>query len=148
MPTELTATSVADSTSAGLTDTGLSFIGKAGHLHEFEGRILLTAAATTTGPAVAIDTPATPTAFVATARNANSTTVGTDVEEVDTTVTDAEQMTFTTSVSTQGTIVEFAGFIIPATAGEVKLQFNTEVNGSAITFKGGRLTHIDCGLAV
>lgn len=147
MPSIANATSIVDSTSAGLSDTGLSFVAKAGYLYEFKGSMVLTSAATTTGPAMAIDVPASPTLFVARARALTTTTVGTDNEEVDATVTDADQMTFTTSLSTAGTIVEFAGYITPSVAGEVKIQFNTEVNASAVTFKGGRLDFTEIGLA-
>ena len=147
MPTEFNATSIADSTSATLTDTNLSFVGKAGHLYQFSAKLALTSAISTTGPAVAIDTPASPTFFAARAAVPTSTSPGTDAEEVEATVTDAEQMTFTTTLSASGTIMEIEGFIIPQVAGEVKVQFNTEVNGSAVTYKGGRLDFLDCGLA-
>ena len=147
MPSIANATTVVDSTSAGLTDTGLGFVAKAGYLYHFRGTMVLQAAATTTGPAVAIDTPATPTVFVAKASAPLTTTVGTDNEELDATNTDQDQMTFSTSLSTTGTLVEVEGYVTPSVAGEVKMQFNTEVNGSAVTYKGGRLDWREIGLA-
>jgi hypothetical protein len=147
MPVDFNSTAIADSTSAGLTDTGLSFIAKAGRLHTFRAQLVLLSAATTTGPAVAVDTPASPTLFTAKAEAPISTTAGTDAIEEEATVTDAEQMTFTTALSTQGTIVIIEGAIIPSVAGEVKIQFNTEVNGSAVTYKGGKLEFTDLGIA-
>lgn len=147
MPTVANAANIADSTSAGLTDTGLSQVLKAGYLYRFDGAILLQSAATTTGPAIALDTPASPTIYEAAARTPMSTTAGVDAEEQDATNTDADQMTFTTSLSTGATMVEFSGFIVPSVAGELKVQFNTEVNGSAVTYKGGTFNVREIGLA-
>lgn len=147
MPTKMSATSIADSTSAGLTDTGLSFVAKAGYLYHFKGSMVLASAVTTTGPAIAFDTPASPTMFAAKANTPTTASVGTDNEEVDATITDAEQMTFTTSLHATGTLVQFEGYITPSVAGEFKVQFNTEVNASAVTFKGGRLDFTEIGLA-
>lgn len=128
---------VADSTSATLTDTGMAFPVSAGRMYYFRAHALYTSAASTTGLALAVDVPAAPTAFTATATGAVSSTVGTDAEEVDTTGTDSEQMTFSAApaVGIGHAIVE--GFVRPSVAGEVKIQFNTEVNGSAVTVKAG-----------
>lgn len=139
---------VTDSTSATLTDTGLAFPVASGRTYHFEAFIPYTTAATTTGIGVAVDVPASPTFFTARADTPNATgaTVGTDSVEADATVTDAEQMTFTGLPSTSGALLYVQGVIRPSVAGEVKVQFNTEVDTSLVTVKkGSYIRYRDCG---
>jgi pectate lyase len=147
VPTLSTTADVTDSTSATLTDvTGLSFPVASGRMYRFRAVLPYTSAATTTGIAVAVDVPASPTFFAATAEGAISTTVGGSNEEADATVTDAEQMTFSAAPATTGGLVVVEGYLKPSATGELKIQFNTEVNGSAVVVKAGAtLDYRDCG---
>lgn len=138
---------VIDSTSATLTDTGLVIPLAAGHLVRFEFYVLYKTDATTTGIAFALDTPGSDTWFEASARVPLSTAVGASNYEVDATVTDAEQMTFSASPSVSGSQALIVGSIQPSLPGQIKLQFNTEVNGSLATVKKGSYGYFkDLGL--
>lgn len=138
MPRVQSTADLSDSTSATLTDvTGCSFPVAAGRMYKFKATVPYTTAATTTGIGLAIDTPASPTFFVAIIVTVDTTTVGTGALEADATVTDAEQTTFAAAPATSGGLAIIEGYCKPSVAGEIKLQFNTEVNSSAVTVKAG-----------
>lgn len=131
------AADVTDSTSATLTDTGITFPVASGRMYWFRCQLPYTTAATTTGLAVAVDVPASPTFLAAWAMTSTGTSVGTSNIESATTNTDAGQITFTTAPGTSGGVCTIEGWCQPSTSGEIKFQFNTEVNSSAVTIKKG-----------
>lgn len=136
-----------DSTSATLTDTGLVAICKSGYLYTARFTGMFQSAALTTGVGIAFDLPNSPTDFAATGEAGTSTTVSSTGKDIESTVTDAEQMTFTAIPATTGGIVQVVGMFTPSVSGEMKVQFNTEVNGSAVTYKGGLLEIFEHGIA-
>lgn len=138
MPIIQTTKNVSSSSNSVLSDTGLQFIAAADRMYYFAATLPYTAAATTTGLVVAIDTPASPTFFSFKASVVDTATVGTASEEVGATATDAAVLVFTDSgLGTSGNIAEIVGYIKPSVTGLVNLQFRSEVNASAITILGG-----------
>lgn len=138
MPFVSTTADVTDNTSATLTDVpGLTVPVSAGKMYHFRAVLPYTTAATTTGIGVAVDVPNSPTFFEASVNAPISTTAGASAMETDASVTDAEQMTFSATPSTSGSHVVIEGHVKPSVAGEIKIQFNTEVDASAVTVKAG-----------
>lgn len=119
--------------------TGLSFNVEAGKRYKFKAMIAYDAAATTTGARFTVNGPASPTVLAVVSRYPLTATTET-VNYV--AAYDAPSAANATSLAA-GNLAIVEGIIVPSANGIFKLQFASEVSGSAITVKAGSSMEIN-----
>lgn len=128
---------VANSTTALVAATGLSFTGAANSSYLIEVYGALQSAATTTGAALAVDIPSG--TVTGQAQISTSATAAQVTEQI----ADNATTGVTTGVRAASTNVPFYAWFrvdIGATGGTIQLQFRSEVAGSVVTLKAGLTT--------